>query len=48
MNETVDTSTMSNGAALCFFAAGVLLALSLPVVLTVGKSTAENKPEKTD
>jgi hypothetical protein len=28
---------ISNGAAICYFAAGVVLALSLPIVLKVSK-----------
>ncbi|SAL03487.1 hypothetical protein AWB81_06430 [Caballeronia arationis] len=39
---------MSNGAAICYFAAGVLLALSLPIVLKVGKDEEAKKNETKD
>jgi hypothetical protein len=39
---------ISNGAAICYFATGVLLALSLPIVLKFGKDEEPKKNETKD
>jgi hypothetical protein len=36
---------ISNGAAICYFAAGVVLALSVPVVLKFGKDDEQKKDD---
>jgi hypothetical protein len=39
---------ISNGAAICYFATGVLLALSLPIALKFGKDEEPKKNETED
>ncbi|WP_186310594.1 hypothetical protein [Paraburkholderia sp. BCC1886] len=44
MYESEDTAPLSNGAAMCLFAAGVALAIALPIALKVGKEAKPAEP----